>query len=155
MCIRDRYQRRVHGNCFSFIYCSQMEKKQTIMCVECNQFYGNPDANNMCSTCYNNHKKLQIEHVPDLNNIPKEPNIQQVSVPQKKEQTQRCWKCNVRVGFLGFQCKCMHSFCTKHRHFDDHQCTFDFKSEGKNKILLANPVLEIHKLNYLQTGLNL
>ncbi len=56
----------------------------------------------------------------------------------------RCW---TRVGHLGFDCKCGYTFCSKHRHFFDHSCTYDFKAEGKVRIARANPVVQLPKID--------
>ena len=31
-------------------------------------------------------------------------------------------------------CKCSLSFCSKHRHSEDHKCTFDYKAKGQRDL---------------------
>lgn len=68
--------------------------------------------------------------------------------PPKKVQvnTSRCWTCNRKIGLLGFQCKCEFYFCAEHRMSDRHECTFDFKEQGKKKLIKDNPTIAPSKM---------
>jgi len=68
--------------------------------------------------------------------------------PPKKVQvnTSRCWTCNRKIGLTGFQCKCDFFFCAEHRYSDRHECTFDFKTQGKQLLAKANPTIAPAKL---------
>jgi predicted nucleic acid binding AN1-type Zn finger protein len=58
--------------------------------------------------------------------------------------------CNVKVGLLGFACKCeIGNLCSQHRFADGHACTFDFKSEERARIAKANPVVVAEKIRKL------
>lgn len=61
----------------------------------------------------------------------------------------RCAHCKVRVGYLGYTCKCGLVFCSQHRYNDQHACTYDFKAEGIARIQRANPEVEAPKINKL------
>lgn len=62
-------------------------------------------------------------------------------------ESNRCWNCRRRVGLTGFKCKCGLTFCGSHRYPENHGCTFDYKSSGKEAIAKANPVVKAEKLN--------
>lgn len=55
--------------------------------------------------------------------------------PQKK----KCRTCSKKVGLFGIECRCGHLFCSKHRHPEDHECSFDFKNHDKD--ILKNNVI--------------
>lgn len=52
----------------------------------------------------------------------------------EKPKKKRCAfpECKKKIGLLGFECKCGQLFCAAHRHAEDHNCSFDHKSQGKN-----------------------
>jgi len=68
--------------------------------------------------------------------------------PPKKVQanTSRCWTCNRKIGLLGFQCKCEYYFCSEHRYSDKHECSFDFKEQGRKQLTKANPTIAPSKM---------
>lgn len=61
-------------------------------------------------------------------------------------QPTRCSTCRRKVGLTGFRCRCGITFCGTHRHPEQHGCTFDFKSVGREAIAKANPVVIAEKL---------
>ncbi|KAI3748518.1 hypothetical protein L6452_11641 [Arctium lappa] len=70
-----------------------------------------------------------------------------VADPVAKPQTRnRCGSCRRRVGLTGFTCRCGTTFCGTHRYPEQHGCTFDFKTMGKEAIAKANPVVKAAKL---------
>ncbi|KAJ0545917.1 putative transcription regulator A20-like family [Helianthus annuus] len=64
----------------------------------------------------------------------------------KPEQRNRCGCCRKRVGLTGFTCKCGMVFCGTHRYPEKHECSFDFKTVGKEAIARENPVVKGVKL---------
>ncbi|QKF94074.1 AN1-like zinc finger protein [Fadolivirus algeromassiliense] len=44
--------------------------------------------------------------------------------------------CNKKLGLLDstMKCKCGNTYCAKHRFSDKHNCSFDYKKEGREKI---------------------
>lgn len=62
-------------------------------------------------------------------------------------QSNRCSNCRRRLGLTGFKCKCGLTFCGSHRYPENHGCTFDYKSMGKEAIAKANPVVKAEKLH--------
>jgi hypothetical protein len=65
---------------------------------------------------------------------------------KKKKKKNRCHVCNSKVGMLGFECKCEGLFCSKHRHSDQHQCSFDFVDHDRKILEKMNPALVTAKL---------
>ncbi|TVU49559.1 hypothetical protein EJB05_00872, partial [Eragrostis curvula] len=61
----------------------------------------------------------------------------------------RCNICRKRVGLTGFRCRCGDLFCPRHRHSETHNCTFDYKTAGREEIARANPnlVLEMRTMS--------
>lgn len=58
----------------------------------------------------------------------------------------RCMNCKRRVGLTGFKCRCGSTFCSAHRYPEEHSCTFDFKTTGRDAIARANPVVKADKV---------
>ncbi|KAJ4970766.1 hypothetical protein NE237_003865 [Protea cynaroides] len=77
--------------------------------------------------------------VPSLSDRPAAP-------PKTVSQPNRCSTCRKRVGLTGFKCRCGTTFCGAHRYPEQHGCTFDFKSLGREAIAKANPVVKAEKL---------
>ncbi|MBD4020221.1 hypothetical protein GUI04_14650 [Xanthomonas citri pv. citri] len=50
------------------------------------------------------------------------------------------------MGLTGFTCKCGTTFCGTHRYPEKHDCTFDYKTVGKEAIARENPVVKAAKL---------
>lgn len=61
----------------------------------------------------------------------------------------RCLSCKKKVGLTGFVCKCGSTYCGVHRYPEKHDCTFDFKTLGREEIAKANPVVKADKVNRL------
>ncbi|XP_019442982.1 PREDICTED: zinc finger A20 and AN1 domain-containing stress-associated protein 6 isoform X2 [Lupinus angustifolius] len=61
-------------------------------------------------------------------------------------QPNRCASCRKRVGLTGFKCRCGVTFCGTHRYPEKHECSFDFKTVGREEIARANPVIKAVKL---------
>lgn len=60
----------------------------------------------------------------------------------------KCQKdnCNKKVLSKLIKCKCDKTFCKKHRYYDTHECTHDFKNEYKNKLTDENKKCAPEKL---------
>jgi predicted nucleic acid binding AN1-type Zn finger protein len=60
----------------------------------------------------------------------------------------KCFVCKKNVGLLGFQCKCDKDkhFCATHRYAEQHNCTFDYKKEQRDKITKENPIIDASKI---------
>lgn len=64
-----------------------------------------------------------------------------------KEGPSRCNTCKKRVGLTGFNCRCGHTYCAMHRYSDKHNCPFDYRTEARDAIAKANPVVRADKLD--------
>lgn len=60
---------------------------------------------------------------------------------QSKKKSNRCVVCNKKLGLLPFVCKCEGLYCTKHRHPEDHNCTFNHKEKLRN--ILENTLIKV------------
>jgi len=67
--------------------------------------------------------------------------------PASSSTAPRCFTCNKRLGLTGFKCRCEHYFCPLHRHANSHNCSFDYKSFGRDKIAKNNPTVVGSKLD--------
>jgi len=50
------------------------------------------------------------------------------------------------LSLLGFECRCGGLFCGLHRYSDKHNCTFDYKADGREQLTKANPVVVGEKI---------
>jgi len=60
-----------------------------------------------------------------------------VTTPAKK-QKKKCGVCKKKLGLTGFECRCGFFYCGIHRYSDKHNCTFDYKTVGREQIAAAN-----------------
>ncbi|KAL6858918.1 hypothetical protein ACP4OV_017920 [Aristida adscensionis] len=63
-----------------------------------------------------------------------------------RSSVNRCHSCRKRVGLTGFRCRCGELFCGSHRYSDRHECSFDYKSVGRDAIARENPVVRAAKI---------
>lgn len=76
--------------------------------------------------------------------------VKHVKIVEEKaeSQSQFCAFCSKKLKFIStFTCRCQKSFCARHRFFDQHGCTFDYKNEAKNKLLESNPKVAPKKIS--------
>eukprot|EP00794_Sanderia_malayensis_P019485 gene19485-21409_t len=64
-----------------------------------------------------------------------------IESPDKAKKRNRCYVCRKKVGLTGFQCRCSGLFCGIHRYSDKHNCSFDYKADGREQIAKQNPVI--------------
>jgi hypothetical protein len=65
---------------------------------------------------------------------------------QLKKPKNRCRVCNKRVGLTGFDCRCGGLFCATHRYDTAHDCTFDYKTAGREQLRKSNPQVVSEKI---------
>ncbi|XP_021728947.1 zinc finger A20 and AN1 domain-containing stress-associated protein 5-like [Chenopodium quinoa] len=70
----------------------------------------------------------------------------EVSVTTVKKAVNRCLGCGKRVGLTGFRCRCGDLFCAEHRYSDRHDCSYDYKTAGRETIARENPVVRAAKI---------
>jgi len=121
-------------------------------------FFGTSDNRNLCSKCYKQCHQEQssaINSVLCLSAAPPplpdavKPFFSAVPSPcaaEPSKPTNRCGGCNRRVGLTGFLCKCGTTFCAVHRYPDKHNCTYDFKTAGREEICKNNPLVKGDKI---------
>ncbi|CAK9300365.1 unnamed protein product [Gordionus sp. m RMFG-2023] len=62
------------------------------------------------------------------------------NVSNNSVNNNRCFTCRKKTGIISsFNCRCGNEFCVLHRHPESHDCTFDYKVEGRKLMELANP----------------
>jgi hypothetical protein len=66
---------------------------------------------------------------------------------EQERQPNRCMSCKKRVGLTGFKCRCGNTFCSLHRYSDKHNCSYDYKSSGREAIAKANPLVKADKVD--------
>lgn len=67
--------------------------------------------------------------------------------PSKKPEKLRCAECNKRLGvIMVMRCHCDKVFCAKHRYAEAHNCSYDFKLNGKLELERDNPLVVATKL---------
>lgn len=67
----------------------------------------------------------------------------------KQEDKNKCFQCKKKTGIYGFQCKCGYNYCKFHRIPEEHDCTFDFATVGRQQLEKNNPLLVGKKLDQL------
>lgn len=64
-----------------------------------------------------------------------------------KKQKLRCVQCNKKLGvIMVMKCHCQKVFCAQHRYAEAHNCSYDFKQEGKQILARENPLVVAQKL---------
>ncbi|OMJ82932.1 hypothetical protein SteCoe_16266 [Stentor coeruleus] len=119
------------------------------ICRNCKIFFGCQDG--LCSKCFKetNTKQVVVKEVSNIIScIPKI--VEEVKqIPQIGQNPDKCAFCYKRLGPLSFKCRCFSSFCTKHRHPEEHHCPYDYKAAGIKKISEENPLVQAPKFNKL------
>lgn len=69
--------------------------------------------------------------------------------PPAKKQKKKCGICKKKLGLTGFECRCGHFYCGIHRYSDQHNCPFDYKTDGRKQIAAANPAVRGDKIQKL------
>lgn len=121
-----------------------IDTKEIRPCLKECGFYGTYVTQWYCSKCYEEYRKeaCQRAHNKLMNmkrlEIAEESlEVAEVSNPAQTN-AERCWKCERRVGLLGFKCRCSYVFCKKHRMANQHDCSYDWKTWGREQIRKTN-----------------
>lgn len=103
------------------------------------------EVNTQASNTINEVKPEVTEEVkPEVTEEKEEPKN-----PHVKHKKTRCnlIECKAKLGLLGFSCRCGYQFCAKHRHTNDHFCTYDHKSHDKNQLKQKNEKVVADKVH--------
>lgn len=71
------------------------------------------------------------------------------SLPVAVKKQNRCFSCRKKVGLTGCVCRCGEVFCGIHRYSDKHNCSFDYKLDGRKRLAQENPVVIGEKIQKL------
>jgi len=67
-------------------------------------------------------------------------------VPNSRKRA-RCFKCSKKLGLAtNYKCRCGNMYCAAHRYAETHNCTYDYKGEGRKVLEQSNPVVTAPKL---------
>lgn len=72
-----------------------------------------------------------------------------VNQHQTKESTGklRCFHCNKKLGIIMvMKCHCNQYFCSAHRYKEVHNCSYDYKENGRKQLEKENPLVCTQKL---------
>jgi hypothetical protein len=59
----------------------------------------------------------------------------------------RCYQCNKKLGIIMImKCHCNQYFCSAHRYMETHNCSYDYKENGRKKLERENPLVCTQKL---------
>lgn len=80
-----------------------------------------------------------------------ETKLPHLSIPEatlpKKSIRIRCAECKKRLNITNtYTCRCEKTFCSAHRYSELHNCTYDYKSEGRKLLEQSNPLVTAPKL---------
>ncbi|KAK1412283.1 hypothetical protein QVD17_33405 [Tagetes erecta] len=135
------------------------------LCINNCGVVANPATNNMCQNCFNattstqrdrtrsnsltSPSRVSIDLVLDdtANVLDEESKDTKMIEPVVvKKEVNRCSGCRKKVGLTGFRCRCGDLFCSVHRYSDRHDCSYDYKSAGREVIARDNPVVKAAKI---------
>ncbi|XP_059649095.1 zinc finger A20 and AN1 domain-containing stress-associated protein 5-like [Cornus florida] len=147
------------------------EFKVVTLCVNNCGLTANPATNNMCQNCFaavagvfagaksprssSSALPLRSSDLAETSrDLTKQDQTTAAAADQPKENfaatakrvVNRCSGCRRKVGLTGFRCRCGDLFCSEHRYSDRHECSYDYKSAGREAIARENPVVKAAKI---------
>lgn len=116
-------------------------------CKKCRSFFGTVQTNFLCSVCFAESQDKQHPTSTETPIVPEVPNIREEVKEEQPAPVSRCYKCERKLSLVPFKCKCEHSFCSRHRLPEEHECGFDYKAEALVRLSKSNPVVIAEKVN--------
>ena len=58
-----------------------------------------------------------------------------------------CLVCKKKLKITAIKCKCNNYFCKIHKYENNHNCTFDYKSQHKDILEKCMPIIQFNKIN--------
>ena len=58
-----------------------------------------------------------------------------------------CVMCNRKLPITADPCKCGRSLCFNHRYANEHDCSYDYKTEWKSQLQKNNPIIKKSKVD--------
>lgn len=59
-----------------------------------------------------------------------------------KKKNIRCGVCRKKINLTHILCKCKNYYCMKHRYANEHACSFNYRKEHQDKLIIANPIVK-------------
>lgn len=117
------------------------------MCMECGVNPGRLQTNGLCGICW---REQVVRENKELKRRREEAKRREEEASWRQEEdrrqaeefeirrqkdTSRCFQCSKKVGLTGFQCQCGYIYCAKHRYAEEHSCSFDYASHGRELLI--------------------
>lgn len=127
-----------------------MASLEPLVCV-CG-FYASIETNNMCSKCYKDSvldysfakcslkeeserektEVVETAQVVDNTQIPHNDTV--VAVKPLQHNPKRCNVCKKHLLLTSTACHCGLKFCEMHRYPEEHECSYDYKTEARKAL---------------------
>uniref|UniRef100_A0A914I3X1 Zinc finger protein n=1 Tax=Globodera rostochiensis TaxID=31243 RepID=A0A914I3X1_GLORO len=144
------------------VYCTYLNWEASMKCVICCQprnlpmiIPGNAEkatsSETAASTSESTASPFSVGSGATTANTTVGSNASPSPVPSQQQEEQqkkpnRCLVCNKRVGLTGFDCRCGGLFCGEHRYHSAHNCTFDYKTAGREELRAKHPQVITDKI---------
>ncbi|KAF5780801.1 putative transcription regulator A20-like family [Helianthus annuus] len=122
------------------------------LCVNNCGVVGAPATNNMCQNCFNATTTTSQRNRTRSNSVTSSSRTvdlvldESIVVVDKQLKDSKWNEVTVRVGLTRFRCRCGDLFCSEHRYSDRHDCSYDYKTAGREAIAKDNPMVKAAKI---------
>ncbi|CAG5128449.1 unnamed protein product, partial [Candidula unifasciata] len=109
--------------------------------------YGGVQESGRISTPENHLLSARLQRVPAVGERQRISPTHRLPPMKAKKKQKRCLICGKKTGLAtSYQCRCGNNFCASHRYAESHDCTFDYKTEGRKLLEQNNPLVSAPKL---------